>query len=37
MNGISAPIVAVESGPPLEDFLRSRRSVSVVIAAATQP
>ena len=31
MNGISAPIVAVESGPPLEDFLRSRRSVSVVM------
>ncbi|WP_374574107.1 glycosyltransferase family 2 protein [Phenylobacterium sp.] len=31
MNGIAAPIVAVEPAAPLDDFLRSRRRVSVVM------
>lgn len=31
MNGIAASIVAVEPAPPLEDFLRSRRRVSVIM------
>ena len=31
MNGIAAPIVAVEPAAPLESFLRSRRRVSVVM------
>lgn len=31
MNGIAAPIVAVEPAAPLGDFLRSRRRVSVVM------
>lgn len=31
MNGIAAPIVAAEPAPPLDDFLRSRRRVSVVM------
>lgn len=31
MNGIAAPIVAVEPAAPLETFLRSRRRVSVVM------
>jgi hypothetical protein len=31
MNGIATSIVAVEPAPPFEDFLRSRRRVSVVM------
>jgi len=31
MNGIAASIVAIEPAPPLEDFLRSRRRVSIVM------
>ena len=31
MNGVAAPITAAEPAPPLEDFLRSRRRVSVVM------
>lgn len=31
MNGIAAPIVAAEPAAPLDDFLRSRRRVSVVM------
>lgn len=31
MNGIARPIVAVEPGPRLEDFLRSRKTVSVIM------
>jgi hypothetical protein len=31
MNGIATSIVAVEPAPPLEDFLRSRRRVSIIM------